>query len=110
MSERDSFLLFVIAGLTWFLMWLQAHRLYHAFVAKYPKEAVKWIPGAFSSIAHPEKFLFFFRKPASDLLKGDADLWGKRRVLVLLLWLSALVPFGVILIVLITMALELDLV
>lgn len=77
----------------WVAMAVQSGRLYHAFCTKYPREAQRLIPFAFSNFRHPEQFLFFFRKTSLPILKADQELWNLRQRLKLLLFLSLVVPF-----------------
>src|SRR6266540_5476003 len=85
--------LIAIAG-TWFLTAWQNHKLYRAFLAKYPKEAEKFVPFASSKTRHPEKVIFFFRRTSLPILKADSTLWKQRQRLKLLLIFSVLPPFA----------------
>ena len=82
----------LLVGAVWLTMTIQCERLRAVFLKKYPKEAIRDIPYAFSRMKHPEKFLYFFRKKSYALLKADTELWKLRQRLVLLVWLSILVP------------------
>ena len=81
----------VIAGV-WVITIIQNVKLYKAFLAKYPQEAERAIPFAFSNTSHPEKLLFFFRKTSFPMLKADLDLWRQRQWLKLFLIISFLLP------------------
>jgi hypothetical protein len=89
----------------WLVTALQGTKAYRAFLSKYPQEAEKLIPYAFSNSRHPEKFFFFFRKSSIPLLKGDANVWKQRQRFKWLLIISLVLPimaciFGAIMAVL----------
>ncbi len=106
MSDIDAFVLVAIMGCVWIVTSIQTHRLYRAFLSRYPDESIRSIPYAFASCRQPEKFFYFFRKQAQPLLKADPDLLRKRRGVIVLLWLSALVPVAAFVIMVCCMLLE----
>ena len=57
MSEAYQFLALVLG--VWFACFIQSHRLFYKFRAKYPEIAQREIPRAFETCEHPEKLLFF---------------------------------------------------
>lgn len=73
-----NILILIIFGL-WIITIFQGRRMYRAFLAKFPLEATKLIPYAFSSWRHPEKFFFFFRKSSRHLLLADPAVWKERQ-------------------------------
>ncbi len=93
MSGIYPFALFCVTGLLWFVTWLCAHRLLHAFCERFPSVAQREIPYAFDrGFAHPEKGIFFFRRRAADVLRGDPLLWRQRQRFIFLAALSLLIP------------------
>jgi hypothetical protein len=78
----------------WVVTAIQSGRLYHRFLAKYPKEAERLIPFAFSNTRHPEQFLFFFRKASRPMLRADECLWKLHQKLKVLLLASVLAPLA----------------
>jgi hypothetical protein len=84
--------IFLLVNTVWILTGVQSTKLFNLFKAKYPIEAQKRIPDAFSRSRHPEKSIFFFRKESLPLLKSGLELWRPRQRLKLLLLLSAFVP------------------
>jgi hypothetical protein len=93
MSATYPFTLFCITGVLWFVTWLCAHRLLHAFCDRFPLVAQREIPCAFDRwFAHPEKGIFFFRRRAGEVLRGDPRLWRQRQWLLFLSALSVSVP------------------
>jgi hypothetical protein len=93
MSSIYPFALFCVTGLLWFVTWLCAHRLLHAFCDRLPLVAQREIPYAFDrGFAHPEKGIFFFRRRAAEILRGDPILWRQRKRFILLSALSVLIP------------------
>ena len=95
MSGIEAFFLWLMNCGVWFGFAIQCGRLYKAFLAKYPLDAQKLIPYAFSATSHPEKFLFFFRRIAQPYLKSVPKLWELKRQFVVMLWLSFLVPVAI---------------
>ena len=67
-------------------------RIFRVFLKAYPDVAAREIPFAFDAWAHPEKALFFFRRKAVELLRGDPILWPMRQRLVLLVVVSFSLP------------------
>ncbi len=92
MSGLYPALLSVLVAAIWMAAAVQAQRLLNTFRRKFPNEAQKHIPDAFSRMRHPEKFLFFFRKKSLPLLRSDPAIWRLRRSLLWLSVLSAVVP------------------
>src|SRR5215204_2709120 len=93
MSGIYPFALFCVTGFLWFVTWLCAHRLLHAFCDRFPLVAQREIPYAFDrGFAHPEKGIFFFRRRAAEVLRGDPLLWRQRQRFILLSTLSLLIP------------------
>jgi hypothetical protein len=85
----------VVVCALWILTVVSAHKLFIAFITKFPVEAERNIPYAYSSFRHPEKLLFFLRKSSVQMLKRDDCVWKLRQRLILLLVLSVTVPcFG----------------
>ena len=81
-------------GCVWFATAYQGHKLYHLFEVKYPEDARRLIPFAFSNTAHPEKLRFFFRQTSVPMLKRDPSLWQLRQRVKALLCLSILFPIA----------------
>jgi hypothetical protein len=93
MSGIYPFALFCVTGLLWFVTWLAAHRLLHAFCDRFPSVAQQEIPDAFDrGFAHPEKGMFFFRQRAAEVLRGDPLLWRQRQRFIFLSAMSVLIP------------------
>jgi hypothetical protein len=93
MKEIYLYALFWITGLVWFVTWLCAHRLLHAFCDRFPLVAQREIPYAFNrGMAHPEKVIFLFRRRMVEFLRGDPLLWRQRQRFILLTVLSVLIP------------------
>jgi len=92
MNSTYPFIAFALIGVVWVATALQNGRLYRTFCQKYPLEAQRRIPSAFSTDRHPEQLLFFFRKTSLPMLRAESDLWRMRQRLKLLLVLSAFVP------------------
>ena len=86
-----------LVSLIWVVSFVKGHKLFYRFRAKYPDLARKNIPYAFDSYAHPEKFFYFFRKRAMDVLKSDKELWDLRQKVKVLTILSFVVPLTVFL-------------
>lgn len=85
---------FVVSGLVFVATGVQAQRLLAKFKQEYPELAEKEIPYAFEGIGHPEQFLFFYRKRGVEMLRNDPRLLSMKNWLTVLLTLSAIVPLG----------------
>jgi hypothetical protein len=96
MGDEESFFLFLMIAGVWTGFVIQSHRLYKAFLAKYPREAQELIPYAMSQTRHPEKIFFFFRRASQPYLKSDPKLLRLKRELVILLFLSVFAPISII--------------
>jgi hypothetical protein len=93
MSSVDPFALFCVTGAVWCVTCLCASRLLCAFRERFPSVAAREIPYAFDRwFNHPEKTVFFFRRRAAEVLRGDPLLWRLRQRLMLLYFLSILIP------------------
>jgi hypothetical protein len=79
--------------LLWFATGLQSHRLFYKFRKRHPEIAAQEIPFAFDFMAHPDKFLFFFKKRSLPILKSDPVIWTLRQQVKTLAILSLAVPF-----------------
>ena len=90
MSEAYQFLALVLG--VWFACFIQSHRLFYKFRAKYPDIAQREIPRAFETCEHPEKLLYFLRGKSREVLRNDPELWGLRQQVKVLTILSVLVP------------------
>ena len=90
MNEIYQFLALVLA--VWFACFIQSHRLFYKFRAKYPEIAQREIPRAFETCEHPEKLLYFLRHKSREVLKNDPELWGLRQQVKFLTILSVLIP------------------
>ena len=90
MSEAYPFLAVVLG--VWFACFIQSHRLFYKFRAKYPEIAQRDIPRAFETYEHPEKLLYFLRHKSREVLRNDPELWGLRQQVKFLTILSVLVP------------------
>jgi hypothetical protein len=82
-------LIFVVM-LVWVFTVRQNGKLVKAFWERLPKVAAQELPGTLD--LHPEKFIFFFRRRAADVLREDQVLWKMRQLLVLWVVLSLLTP------------------
>ena len=82
-------LVFVIM-LVWVFTARQNGKLVKAFWDRLPKVAAEELPGTLDR--HPEEFIFFFRRRAAEVLRGDEVLWKMRQRLVLWVVLSILTP------------------
>jgi|ERR1035437_1137884 hypothetical protein len=82
-------LMFVIM-LVWVFTATQNGKLVQAFWERLPKVAAQELPGMLDR--HPEKFIFFFRRRAAEVLRGDEVLWKMRQRLLLWVVLSLLTP------------------
>jgi hypothetical protein len=93
MSGVYPVILSCITAAVWFVTSWHAHRLLHAFCDRFPSVAQREIPYAFDRwSAHPEKAIFFFRRRAAEVLRGDPSLWRQRQRLILFTVLSLLIP------------------
>jgi hypothetical protein len=84
-------LLALILGV-WLACFIQSHRLFYKFRAKYPDIAQRAIPYAFQTRENPEKLLYFLRRKSREVLRGDPELWGLRQQVKFLTVLSVIVP------------------
>jgi hypothetical protein len=84
-------LLALILGV-WLACFIQSHRLFYKFRAKYPDIAQRDIPYAFQTRENPEKLLYFLRRKSREVLRGDPELWGLRQQVKFLTVLSVIVP------------------
>jgi hypothetical protein len=90
MSAIYPLVLFIATGLIWALTAWQNSRLVHSFWQRLPHIAQRELPGTMDR--HPEKTLFFFRRRAEEVLRGDEILWRQRKRFLFLFALSVLVP------------------
>jgi hypothetical protein len=91
-------LMFVIVSV-WLITARQNGKLVEAFWDRLPKVAAQELPGTLGR--HPEKLIFFFRRRAAEVLRGDEVLWKMRQRLVLWVALSLLTPvLGMLLLIL----------
>ena len=79
-----------VVMLVWIITGRQNAKLLKAFWDRLPKAAARELPGTLDP--HPEKFIFFFRRRAAEVLGGDEVLWKMRQRLVLWVVLSILTP------------------
>jgi hypothetical protein len=90
---------FVVVFGIWLALFIQSHRLFYSFRAKYPEIAKHDIPYACEFSPSPEKFVYFFRHKSLDMLQNDTELWSLRRQVKILTFLSIVVPplgFGIL--------------
>jgi hypothetical protein len=85
-------ILFVMTCLVWFLTAWQSSRVLWIFRERHPQVAQREIPYVFDNWLHPEKVLFFFRRRASQILRGDLEVWRERQRFMVLALLSVVVP------------------
>lgn len=90
MSEVYPLLALILA--VWLACFIQSHRLFYKFRAKYPQIAQRDIPHAFQTCEHPEKLLYFFRRKSWEVLRSNPELWGLRQQVLFLTILSLLIP------------------
>jgi hypothetical protein len=90
MNEVYQFLALILV--VWFACFIQSHRLFYKFRAKYPEIAQREIPRAFETCEHPEKLLYFLRRKSREVLRNDPELWGLRQQVKFLTILSVLIP------------------
>jgi hypothetical protein len=76
----------------WLACFIQSHRLFYKFRAKYPDIAQRDIPHAFETRENPEKLLYFLSRKSLELLRSDPELWGLRRQVKMLTILSIVIP------------------
>lgn len=76
----------------WLVCFIQSHRLFYKFRAKYPDIARRDIPHAFETRENPEKFLYFLSSKSLEVLRSDPELWGLRQQVKFLTILSVVVP------------------
>jgi len=90
MSAIYPLTLLFATGFVWILVAWQNSRLVHLFWQRLPQIAQQELPGTLDR--HPEKTLFFFRRRAVEVLRGDEVLWQQRQRFLFLFALSVLVP------------------
>ena len=90
MSPIYPLILSFATGIVWVLMAWQNSRLVHLFWQRLPQIAQRELPGTLDR--HPEKTLFFFRRRAVEVLRGDEVLWRQRQRFLFLFALSLLIP------------------
>jgi hypothetical protein len=90
MIDTYPIILVFVIMLVWLFTARQNGKLVKAFWDRLPKVAAQELPGTFDR--HPEKFIFFFRRRAAEVLRGDEVLWKMRQRLVLWVALSILTP------------------
>ena len=84
--------LLTVILVVWLACFIQSHRLFYKFRAKYPDIAQRDIPHAFETRENPEKLFYFFRRKSVEVLRGDPELWGLRQQVKFLTILSIIVP------------------
>ena len=84
--------LLALTFVVWLACFVQSHRLFYKFRAKYPEIAQRDIPYAFQTRENPEKLLYFFRRKSAEVLRDDRELWGLRQQVKFLVILSIIVP------------------
>jgi len=92
MSEIYPFSLFILTGVIWVATGIQSHRLFYNFRSRYPDIARQEIPFANDFMAHPSKFIYFFKKTSIPTLKADPEIWSLRKQVKVLCILSLAVP------------------
>jgi hypothetical protein len=93
MSASYPLMFLLATAFVWVLTAWQNSRLVHLFWQRCPQIAQRELPATLDS--HPEKTLFFFRRRAVEVLRGDEVLWRQRQRFLFLFALSVLVPvFG----------------
>lgn len=90
MIDTYPIILVLVIMLVWVFTARQNGKLVKAFWGRLPKVAAQELPGTLDR--HPEKFIFFFRRRAAEVLRGDEVLWKMRQRLVLWVALSILTP------------------
>jgi hypothetical protein len=90
MSAMYPVILLLATGFVWVLMAWQNSRLVHLFWQRLPHIAQRELPATLDR--HPEKAIFFFRRRAVEVLRGDEVLWRQRQRFLFLFALSVLVP------------------
>ena len=90
MIDIYPIILMFVVMLVWVFTARQNAKLLKAFWDRLPKVAAQELPGTLD--LHPEKFIFFFRRRAAEVLRGDEVLWKMRQRLVLWVVLSILTP------------------
>ena len=90
MIDTYPIILVFVIMLVWVFTARQNGKLVEAFWVRLPKVAAQELPGTLDR--HPEKFIFFFRQRAAEILRGDQVLWKMRQRLVLWVVLSILTP------------------
>ena len=84
--------LLALTFVVWLACFIQSHRLFYKFRAKYPEIAQRDIPYAFQTRENPEKLFYFFRRKSTEMLRDDPELWGLRQQVKYLIILSVIVP------------------
>jgi hypothetical protein len=90
MIDIYPIILMLLVMLVWVFTARQNGKLMKAFWDRLPKVAAQELPGTLDR--HPEKFIFFFRRRAAEVLRRDEILWKMRQRLVLWVVLSLLTP------------------
>lgn len=90
MSEVYPLLTLIVV--VWIACFIQSHRLFYKFRAKYPDIAKREIPHAFETRENPEKLLYFLRRKSLEVLRSDPELRGLRQQVKFLAILSVIVP------------------
>jgi hypothetical protein len=90
MIDIYPIILMFVVMLVWVFTARQNGKLVQAFWERLPKVAAQELPGTLDR--RPENFIFFFRRRAAEVLRGDEVLWKMRQRLVLWVVLSVLTP------------------
>jgi hypothetical protein len=90
MIDIYPIILMFVVMLEWVFISRHHGKLVETFWDRLPKVAAQELPGTLDR--HPEKFIFFFRRRAADVLRGDEVLWKMRQRLLLWVVLSVLTP------------------
>jgi hypothetical protein len=93
-ADIVALLWFFASGIVLVATGIQAARLFYRFKREYPEIAEREIPYAFEGIRHPEQFLFFYRRRGTEVFRTNPRLLRMKSWLTILLTLSAIVPFG----------------
>jgi len=80
-----------VTGLVWASAAIINARLIALFRRTFPAEAVRDLPAP--GMRDPILLTYFLRSSSKNLLRRDRNIWKQRQVLVVLLALSAVVPF-----------------
>ena len=87
-----GYLLIALIFGVWLACFVQGHRLFYKFRAKYPDLAKRDIPHAFEACEHPEKVFYFLRRKSRQVLRRDRELWGLTQQVNALAVLSVIMP------------------